>query len=190
MASGYTRPPKPRSFRTASSRHSTRGPTRGFSSSSRGRRRSSPRGNSSITSSRFKGQTFAPSFAFNGLVELLAIDDTTLLALERGFVASQEKPGENRCTIRLFSVTLSGATDVSTLESLKGHPEIVPLKKTLVLDLSQVQGLSPELAPSLENFEGMTFGPRLPDGRASLVLVSDDNFSAVQRTWFLLFAIQ
>ena len=25
----------------------------------------------------------------------------------------------------------------------------------------------------------MTFGPRLPDGRASLVLVSDDNFSAV-----------
>jgi hypothetical protein len=134
--------------------------------------------------------TFAPSFAFNGLVELLAIDDTTLLALERGFVASKEKPGESRCTIRLFSVTLSGATDVSTLESLKGHREIVPLKKTLVLDLSQAQGLSRELAPTLENFEGMTFGPRLPDGRASLVLVSDDNFSAAQRTWFLLFAIQ
>ena len=134
--------------------------------------------------------TFAPTFAFNGLVELLAIDDTTLLALERGFVASTEKPGEGRCTIRLFSVTLSGATDVSTLESLKGHPEIVPLKKTLVLDLSKAQGLSRELAPTLENFEGMTFGPRLPDGRASLVLVSDDNFSAVQRTWFLLFAIQ
>ena len=87
-------------------------------------------------------------------------------------------------------MTLSGATDVSTLESLKGHPEIVPLKKTLVLDLSQAQGLSRELEPRLENFEGMTFGPRLPDGRASLVLVSDDNFSTVQRTWFLLFAIQ
>ena len=121
---------------------------------------------------------------------MLAIDDKTLLALERGFVASTEKPGEGRCTIRLFSVTLSGATDVSTFESLKGHPEIVPLKKTLVLDLSQAQGLSRELAPTLENFEGMTFGPRLPDGRASLVLVSDDNFSAAQRTWFLLFAIQ
>jgi hypothetical protein len=36
----------------------------------------------------------------------------------------------------------------------------------------------------------MTFGPRLPDGRASLVLVSDDNFSTAQRTWFLRFAIQ
>ncbi|HEY6614556.1 MAG TPA: esterase-like activity of phytase family protein, partial [Vicinamibacterales bacterium] len=134
--------------------------------------------------------TFAPSFAFNGLVELLAIDDTTLLALERGFVANKEKPDESRCTIRVFSVTLSGATDVSAIESLKEHQEIVPLKKTLVLDLSQAQGLSQELAPTLENFEGMTFGPRLPDGRASLVLVSDDNFSTVQRTWFLLFAIQ
>ena len=59
--------------------------------------------------------TFAPTFAFNGLVELLAIDDTTLLALERGFVASTERPGEGRCTIRLFSVTLSGATDVSVV---------------------------------------------------------------------------
>ena len=64
------------------------------------------------------------------------------------------------------------------------------MTKTLLLDLSNVQGFSPELAPSLDNFEGMAFGPRLPDGRASLVLVSDDNFSAAQRTWFLLFAIQ
>ena len=36
----------------------------------------------------------------------------------------------------------------------------------------------------------MTFGPRLPDGRATLLLVSDDNFSGKQRTWFLMFAIQ
>ena len=36
----------------------------------------------------------------------------------------------------------------------------------------------------------MTFGPRLPDGRATLLLVSDDNFSGEQRTWFLMFAIQ
>ena len=35
----------------------------------------------------------------------------------------------------------------------------------------------------------MTFGPRLPDGRRSVVLVSDDNFAAGQFTQFLLFAI-
>ena len=36
----------------------------------------------------------------------------------------------------------------------------------------------------------MTFGPRLRDGRRSLVLVSDNNFAATQFTQFLLFAIK
>jgi len=37
--------------------------------------------------------------------------------------------------------------------------------------------------------EGMTFGPRLPDGRRSVVLVSDDNFAATQFTQFMVFAL-
>lgn len=133
---------------------------------------------------------YAPNFYINGLVELLALDRTTLLALERGFVENRETPAQGRNTIRLFKITVTGATDISSLDSLKGHTEVVPATKTLLLDLSNVEGLSPELAPSLDNFEGLAFGPRLPDGRASLILVSDDNFSAAQRTWFLLFAIQ
>ena len=36
----------------------------------------------------------------------------------------------------------------------------------------------------------MTFGPRLPDGRRSIVLVSDNNFAANQFTQFLLFAVE
>ncbi len=132
----------------------------------------------------------SPRFFINGLVELLAINRTTLLALERGYVENEANAAQSRNRIRLYRVSLTGATDVSPLESLKGHPEIVPVTKTLLLDLSDVQGLSRELAPSLDNFEGMAFGPRLPDGRASLIIVSDDNFSQLQRTWFLLFAIQ
>ena len=42
----------------------------------------------------------------------------------------------------------------------------------------------------LDNVEGMTLGPKLPDGRQSLVLVSDNNFAASQFTQFLLFAIE
>lgn len=133
---------------------------------------------------------FAPSASINGLVELLALNRTTLLALERGYVENAENAAQSRNRVRLYRITLIGATDVSGLESLMGHPDIVPVTKTLLLDLSDVQGLSRELAPSLDNFEGMSFGPRLPDGRASLILVSDDNFSAAQRTWFLLFAIE
>jgi hypothetical protein len=131
-----------------------------------------------------------PGLYINGLVELLAVNRTTLLALERGYVANKANPAQSRNRIRLYRVDLTGATDVSQLESLRGHQEIVPVTKSLLMDLSEIQGLSPDLAPSLDNFEGMAFGPRLPDGRASLLIVSDDNFSEAQRTWFLLFAIQ
>ena len=31
-----------------------------------------------------------------------------------------------------------------------------------------------------DNWEGLTIGPRLSDGRSTLVLVSDDNFSPLQ----------
>ena len=103
---------------------------------------------------------------------------------------TRRTPTLGRCCIRLYRITLAGATDISPLESLKGHPEVVPVKKTLLMDLGSVQGLSPDLAQNLDNFEGLTFGPRLPDGRATLLLVSDDNFRAEQRTWFLLFAIE
>ena len=41
----------------------------------------------------------------------------------------------------------------------------------------------------LDNVEGLTFGPRLRDGRQSLVLVSDNNFAATQFTQFLLFGM-
>ena len=55
-------------------------------------------------------------------------------------------------------------------------------EKTLLLDLRT-------LGIPLDNVEGMTLGPRLPDGRQSLVLVSDNNFAAAQFTQFLLFAL-
>jgi hypothetical protein len=41
----------------------------------------------------------------------------------------------------------------------------------------------------LDNVEGMTLGPELPDGRRSLILVSDNNFAPSQFTQFLLFAL-
>jgi hypothetical protein len=133
---------------------------------------------------------FTPGSYINGLADLLALDRSTFIALERAFVQESGALGHGMNTIRLYRVSLDGATDVSSLDSLKGQTGIVPVTKTLLLDLGQVQGLSPELGPTLDNFEGLAFGPRLPDGRATLLMVSDDNFSDTQRTWFLAFAIQ
>ena len=132
---------------------------------------------------------FDPGLAVNGLVDLLALDEHVLLALERSYVAEAGDTGRDMNKIRLFRIDLRGATDVSRVDSLKDAPSVTPVAKTALFDLSQVPGLSPDLAPSLDNFEALAFGPLFPDGRVSVILASDDNFNRAQRTWFLLFAV-
>jgi hypothetical protein len=105
------------------------------------------------------------AFSVNGLVELLPLDDEFLIAMERSF--SVGAPGTGN-SIKLYKVALGGATHV---------------RKTLLLDLDT-------LGIPLDNVEGLTLGPRLRDGRQSLVLVSDNNFAPSQFTQFLLFAIR
>lgn len=130
---------------------------------------------------------FPPGFAINGAVELLALGGRDLLVLERCFVREAGAGGSSLTRIRIYRASLAGATEISRVESL-GRRRVRPARKTLLLDLADVKGLSPELA-QLDNFEGMAFGPPLPDGSRTLLLVSDDNFSALQRTSFLLFRI-
>jgi hypothetical protein len=104
------------------------------------------------------------AFSVNGVVELLPLDDDTLIAMERSF--SVGAPGTGN-SIKLYTVQLRGHT----------------ASKRLLLDLDA-------LGIPLDNVEGMTFGPRLRHGRRSLVLVSDNNFAATQFTQFLLFAVK
>ncbi len=116
----------------------------------------------------------------NGLVDLLAIDDQgTLLALERSFSVGVGN------TIKIYQITLPGATDVSSIDSLNSLSSkqlnlLQPAQKKLLLNLDDLK-----LAKGLDNIEGLTFGPILPDGRRSIVLVSDNNFSDRQFTQVL-----
>jgi hypothetical protein len=122
----------------------------------------------------------ATQFAVNGLVELLPLNNQFLLAMERSF--SVGAPGTGN-TIKLYGVALPGADDVNGFDSLALLlAGLQPVEKTLLLDLKA-------LGIPLDNVEGMTFGPDLPDGRRSLVLVSDNNFSPAAFTQFLLFAV-
>jgi myo-inositol-hexaphosphate 3-phosphohydrolase len=117
------------------------------------------------------------AFATNGLVELLALDDQgSFLALERSYSAGVGNG------IRLFQSWSGGSVEVSTVESLDGLEVDPPLSKDLVLDFA-------ELGITLDNCEGMTFGPTLADGRSTLIAVSDNNFSDTQFTQFLAFAL-
>jgi hypothetical protein len=103
-------------------------------------------------------------FSVRGLVDLLVIPDSGLLALEREFV---EGVGME---VQLFHVAIDGATDVSGMDSLAGQ-RYTPVRKTLLHTFE-----------SPDNLEGIAFGPDLPDGDRTLVLVSDDNFRPIQQT--------
>lgn len=134
---------------------------------------------------------FEPTAGENGLVELLAISNTELLALERNFVRgdAREAP-QRRNVIRIFRVSLRGATDVAEIFSLAETTGLVPVEKELIIDFDEITaGLSPEY-PELDNFEGLSWGPILPDGSPTLIVVSDNNFNPWQRTAFLLFRIR
>ncbi len=41
----------------------------------------------------------------------------------------------------------------------------------------------------IDNIEGVTFGPVLPNGHRTLIFVADNNFAAKQKSQFLLFEI-
>jgi hypothetical protein len=118
------------------------------------------------------------NFAVNGIVELLPFNNELMLSMERSFSVGVPGTGNE---IKLYSVALPGATNVLGAPSLAGL-DVRPAQKTLLFDLGS-------LGIPLDNVEGMTLGPKLPDGRQSLVLVSDNNFAASQFTQFLLFAI-
>jgi 3-phytase/alkaline phosphatase D len=115
------------------------------------------------------------AFATNGLVELLWLGNEAYLALERAFATGVGND------IRLYLTSTRDATDVQDLDSIQGQP-ISPMRKRLLFDLAT-------LGIPLDNIEGMTYGPTLPDGSRTLILVSDNNFSAEQFTQFLAFRI-
>jgi len=122
----------------------------------------------------------ATNFAVNGLVELLPFNNEFMLSMERSFSVGAPDTGN---TIKLYTVAVPGADNVNGADSLAASlSSIQPVRKTLLLDLDT-------LGIPLDNVEGMTIGPTLPDGRSSLVLVSDNNFAPAQFTQFLLFAL-
>ena len=125
---------------------------------------------------------FSHSDGVNGLVELVALDDRGhFLSLERSFSLPAG------VTIKLFFVSLAEATDISQIDSLvhldrQVRDRIQPVRKTLLLDFKT-------LNLRLDNIEGLTLGPDLPNGSRSLIAISDNNFSPLQSTQILAFSL-
>jgi hypothetical protein len=115
---------------------------------------------------------------YNGL------SDITTLEKEGYFISLERNAGLAGFGAKLFQVVNSNSTDTSKISSFKNGVEgVEPLRKKLLLNLD-------DLEIDLDNLEGLAFGPKLPDGSQTLLLVSDDNFSDLQITQFLLFKVK
>ncbi|MVT07031.1 esterase-like activity of phytase family protein [Chitinophaga tropicalis] len=120
----------------------------------------------------------AGEFLINGISDILVLSETQLLVMERSF-----STGVKDCTIRVYITDLSPASNVSRYSSLQATKKFTPAQKKLLFNFET-------LHTYIDNIEGVTFGPRFPDGSRSLIFVADNNFEKKEETQFYIFKIQ
>ena len=125
-------------------------------------------------------------FAINGVTDLVEYAPNRFLVLERGFSAGHGRKGN---TVRIFDVDASVATNTLDKDDLKYNFHS-PAQKELVYDFKWAKKFLAE--GIIDNIEGIAFGPILPNGNPSLILVADNNFNSMGRQYnqFILMEIQ
>lgn len=112
-------------------------------------------------------------FAVNGVTDLLEYAPNKFLILERGFSAGHGQKGN---TVRIFDVDATLGTNTLDINNLRVSFNN-PAKKTLLYDFKWAKDyLRQEI---IDNIEGITFGPKLLNGKQSLILISDNNFNSM-----------
>jgi hypothetical protein len=139
-----------------------------------------------IASGKTREFVYPLDAASNGVSEILAVNDHEFLVLERDSLGGVE----TKCK-KVFLIDLTGATDVSNVTALpagKIPATIEPVKKKLFLDLlAKEHKIVGKDCP--EKFEGLAFGPDLPDGRHLLIVTADNDFIAEKPLHIYAFAI-
>jgi hypothetical protein len=122
----------------------------------------------------------------NGVCEILAVNDRQFLVLER-----DAKGGKDAAFKKLFLIDLAAATDVSRVPALPSRQlpaGVTAVTKTPSLDLLDPRfGIAGKACP--EKFEGLAFGPDLPDGRHLLLVTADNDFLPDQPFRVYAFAV-
>ncbi len=117
------------------------------------------------------------AFRVNGVTDILDAGNNQLLVVERSF-----STGRLPCTVKVFLADLNSGTNAISIPALAGESTVIPLSKKLILNMDS-------LGKYIDNIEGVTWGPLLPNGHRTLVFVSDNNFQSFQKTQFLLFEV-
>ena len=118
------------------------------------------------------------AFKINGVSDILWAAKDKLLVMERSF-----STGRMSCAIKIFEADLSKASNIKDNLSLMQNKNFVPATKRLILNMDS-------LGRYIDNVEGMTFGPTLPNGHKTLLTVVDNNFNIFEKTQFFLFEVE
>jgi len=116
----------------------------------------------------------AGSFKINGVSAILSAGENKLFVVERSF-----STGRIGCTIRVFLADMDNATYIANTNSLQSQPAAKHVSKKILLNMD-------DLGRYIDNIEGVTFGPTLPNGHPTLIFVADNNFSPLEKTQLLL----
>lgn len=115
-------------------------------------------------------------FMVNGISTMAYYKPNQLWVVERSY-----STGNQACTIKIYLCKLAQASRVEKRKSLQ-NSKLQLAEKKLILNLNS-------LGIFIDNIEGITFGPKLANGKASVLMVSDNNFSDKQKTQILLFEV-
>ncbi|HSQ43669.1 MAG TPA: esterase-like activity of phytase family protein [Ginsengibacter sp.] len=117
-------------------------------------------------------------FRINGIPDILSLGENKVLVIERSY-----STGRLACTIKVFIADVSSAENIQEFSSVKNKSELKTVSKKLLLNMDK-------LGIYIDNIEGVTFGPTLPNGKRSLLFVADNNFNPLEKTQILLFEIE
>ena len=113
----------------------------------------------------------------NGIPDILWLGHNRMLITERSY-----SKGRNGTNIKVFIADLQDATDIIATKSLKDNPASHPAKKKLLLNMD-------DLGIYIDNIEGATLGPILPNGHQTVIFVADNNFYKKEQSQFMLFEV-
>jgi hypothetical protein len=123
----------------------------------------------------------------NGVTAILEYKKNHFFVIERTY---QNGYGSYGNIIRIFEAAIDEkTTNILEIDALK-TTKFRPLKKRLIFNFEDVkENLTSGI---IDNIEGLTLGPKLPNGNQSLVLVADDNFQSFgkQLNQFILLELQ
>lgn len=117
-------------------------------------------------------------FAVSGITDILMYDENSFFVLERAYSAGHKNHGNN---VYLFLANKQKASNTLEEVTLKGklNKKVIPMEKQLLFNFKHIKKQLTN--KQIDNIEGICYGPTLPNGNKTLLVIADDNFNAYSK---------